>query len=679
MPRKLSGAAHPPPALNGNGRVRNGNGHGAQPNGSNGAGLPPVPDPPTRRRLRRPWLWALAVLGAILVLLLSLEAAYGRSILPGVNVQGVAVGSLSPAAADKVVERRLGEYAEMPLLIRYGERSWQTTPAELGVTFDVGATTARAYQVGKELNPLSRFGGQFLGLIGQVDVRPAYSLDGQSWREMTDSLAAQIDIPYRDAAVSLEGGQFRVTNATPGLVVDREALAQRLRDRLDRLSAEPIEVPVKEAPPQVSAADIDALREPLAAATARPILLTFAERSLSYESGVLKQKQVDRGWTLDSARLAALVTVRQVDGKATIAIDRERARKLAAEIAPQVEQEARDAKLAFTSSGIYPLQISQPRRTLDVDAFVAELEQALASGDANRTLALPVVEQKATVAVEDIDRMGLRELIYTTTVGYANSTADRAHNLALGAELLTGTVLAPGQLFSFNATVGNTTAERGFKLGYAILNNQTSPDYGGGICQVSTALFQAVLQAGLQIEERHPHAYRIKNYETAGLIGADATVYYPYVDFRFRNNTDHYVLIQASAEGGRVTVSLYGTKPGWKVSFDAQEDNVKRADKKEVKQGTDQLPKGVEIQVESPEDGADILLTRTVTRANGEATRYLAWSRYRPQGNVKLIGTGQSGAGAPSSSSGSGASRGGGNGENPRATNTSSSPPKPRG
>src|SRR5205085_743367 len=127
-----------------------------------------------------------------------------------------------------------------------------------------------------------------------------------------------------------------------------------------------------------------------------------------------------------------------------------------------------------------------------------------------------------------------------------------------------GVLIAPGQVFSFSKAIGEVSSFTGYKQAYVIENGKTVLGDGGGVCQVSTTLFRAALNAGLPIVERHPHAYRVQYYEEDSGPGIDAAVYVPSVDLKFKNDTGHHILIQAYAdvENLRLTFDLYGANDG---------------------------------------------------------------------------------------------------------------------
>ncbi len=150
--------------------------------------------------------------------------------------------------------------------------------------------------------------------------------------------------------------------------------------------------------------------------------------------------------------------------------------------------------------------------------------------------------------------MGIHDVVssYTTTYG---GTPGRLNNVQVVAKLIDGALVKPGGTFSFNGTTGERTAAKGFQEAPVIINGELKNGLGGGICQVSTTVFNAAYEAGVPITERTNHALYISHYP----LGRDATVNYPDLDLRFSNDTDHWLLVRTFVGSGSLTVNLYGT------------------------------------------------------------------------------------------------------------------------
>lgn len=167
---------------------------------------------------------------------------------------------------------------------------------------------------------------------------------------------------------------------------------------------------------------------------------------------------------------------------------------------------------------------------------------------------IPLKITKANVTINDIDSSAFRYKISTFSTTYDAGYRDRVNNLELAAGKINGTVLGPGETFSFNETVGKRTIEAGYTDAKIFLNGEVVDGTGGGICQISTTLYNAVLLANLQVTDRRNH-----NYTTSYVkAGRDATVVYGAVDFKFQNNRKYPIKIEATVSGGVATFNIYG-------------------------------------------------------------------------------------------------------------------------
>ncbi len=168
-------------------------------------------------------------------------------------------------------------------------------------------------------------------------------------------------------------------------------------------------------------------------------------------------------------------------------------------------------------------------------------------------LRIPVVLTKTEPVINEEQLKIMGELASFTT-WYNVNEVDRSHNLRLAADTVNTTAIPPGEVFSFNRIVGERTYERGYRDALIINNGVFEPGLGGGICQVSSTIYNAVLRAGLEIVERHNHALAV----TYVPLGHDATIAYGLQDFKFKNNTNYPIYIRAMAESGGLTVNIYG-------------------------------------------------------------------------------------------------------------------------
>ena len=174
----------------------------------------------------------------------------------------------------------------------------------------------------------------------------------------------------------------------------------------------------------------------------------------------------------------------------------------------------------------------------------------------SETYTIPLKTLYPDVTTNEIGTEAFPDKLATYSTSYASSNANRSTNIALAASKINGTVLMPGEEFSFNGTVGKRTAANGFKTATVYSNGQVTTDYGGGICQVSSTLYNTVLKANLEITNRVNHTFTVGYVP----IGLDATVSWGSPDFKFKNNRSYPIKIVATTSNKRLTISVFGLK-----------------------------------------------------------------------------------------------------------------------
>ncbi|MEA2056749.1 MAG: VanW family protein [Patescibacteria group bacterium] len=213
-------------------------------------------------------------------------------------------------------------------------------------------------------------------------------------------------------------------------------------------------------------------------------------------------------------------------------------------------------------------QAPQPGFVLDeketAKKLISLLPQVEKSSETTLQGKLIVIQKDPEIALDKTNDLGINELIGFGDSYYQHSITSRIHNVNITANKLSLHIVKPDEKFSFNKTIGEISSNTGYKPAYIIKDRRTILGDGGGVCQVSTTLFRALLDAGLDITKRLPHSYRVSYYELDRKPGFDATVYAGDVDLRFINDTNHHLLIHSTADSQNLymKVEIYGTKDG---------------------------------------------------------------------------------------------------------------------
>ncbi len=188
----------------------------------------------------------------------------------------------------------------------------------------------------------------------------------------------------------------------------------------------------------------------------------------------------------------------------------------------------------------------------------------MSSAPADKNIDLIVIRRQPVITMESLNALGLTSLLGTGTSSFSGSHKSRIHNIQVGAEKFNGLIIKPGEEFSFDDNLGEVGPKQGYLPELVIKQGKTIPEYGGGLCQVSTTVFRAAINAGLKITERHPHAFPVKYYNPQGF---DATIYPPSPDLKFINDTPNNILLQSKIEGNKLTFEIYGTSDNREVKI----------------------------------------------------------------------------------------------------------------
>jgi vancomycin resistance protein YoaR len=571
--------------------------------------------------------------------LVSYEITSWNRVKPGVAVLDVPVGGLTLHEAQAKLEPTTLAILDQPLQVQLDQHTWTTSARQLGVHLDPGVLAQSAYAVGRDSAPLSVLQTQVDVLRDGVDVPVSGQADGAELDNLVSQIAAQVDHPAVDAHLALHAeGTIEFTPSATGLQVDqvatRGAIAQALVSGQTQVT--PITQTLQPAvtTDQVSAAH-DQLQKVL---NPQPLQLTAAEYAR----------------TLAPSDIQQLITLNQPSGSdpASVTVNTDALQPVVDDITHSVNQDAVNARFTWNGKQLSVIRPSQPGRSVDAQATTDALTAAILAGA--RSVDLPVATDTPSVTADDGAKLGIHDLIESSTTSFAGSVPEKAYNIKLAAQRLNGVVVPPGATFSFNDEVGPTTLEAGFQWGFGLTTGDnggahTVPSVAGGICQVATTLFQPVFWSGYQIEERYWHLYWIPAYTSKNVVGLDATVDEDAgLDFKWINPTNNYVLIQSSTDADHVTFSLYGTKPDWKVQVDpAVITNRVSPDTTPEVEAEPLLPWGRVIPVETARDGFTVVISRHVLAPDGSTLRDLSLkSIYQPGRNVTLVGSGN----APNSS-----------------------------
>lgn len=317
-----------------------------------------------------------------------------------------------------------------------------------------------------------------------------------------------------------------------------------------------------------------------------------------------------------------------------IMLNKEKLYKLLDEITKEVGFLPEDATFQVLSNDTIKIIPAQEGVGVDKQQVYRDLLTALNKKEKTLTINLSLETLKPKRTTQEVEAMGLEGLLAAYATTFDASNYSRAYNIRVAAAALDGLILPPGQEVSFNKVVGPRSFETGYKNAPIIINNQLVEGSGGGVCQVSTTLYNAVLLANLEVITRTSHSLPV-NYVP---LGRDATVAYGAIDLRFRNNTESYLLIKSFVNGGRLTFKIYGNT-AYKVPVNINTIIKKVFEPKVIYEEDPNLKKGEKVIRQKGIRGYQVAAERVVLE-NGQIKREpLPGSLYHPLNQIVAVGT----------------------------------------
>lgn len=304
-----------------------------------------------------------------------------------------------------------------------------------------------------------------------------------------------------------------------------------------------------------------------------------------------------------------------------------------------------DAVFKFENNKVLEFQPAQDGIVVNQqelkNLIIQSIPKIIESSDKTIEVIVPISSTKPSIKNDDVNDLGIKELLGRGVSSFRHSSATRNENITKGTSIVNRILVAPGDTFSFVKSLGEVSLEAGYKKAYIIRNGKTELDVGGGICQVSTTFFRAMLDAGLDIIERQAHAYRVSYYEEDSKPGYDATVFIPSPDLKFVNDTGHYVLIQNILDmtNRRLTYEIYGTSDGRKSEISNYHQWGYSPAPPDVWIDDPTLPVGKTIQDEHAIPGLKTAFDWTVTKDGQVLHKKTFTSNYVPWAAVYRRGT----------------------------------------
>jgi vancomycin resistance protein YoaR len=535
----------------------------------------------------------------VLVLGLVIDSAlYHNKVHRGVSVSGHDLGGLTPEKAKATLDQLVADAAKTPITLSSGSASWSVLPADAGTKIDTAATVSDAMDVSRRSNFVVDLVRRLTLHFKHKDIPLRGTIDNAKMDQVLAGIARSINVEPVNPGLVINGSNIGIVEGKTGRVVDQTKLRDYLKTLLLSLRSAKLDVPMVTKEPAMTVQDSQHALQQAKTMISAPVRLTYSDHS----------------WTLTPEQIISSMdfSSEEKNGVASL-VSFLSAEKLAGFLGPVSDAvQTKPTNATFGSDGEKAWVIDAVSgKKLDAEKTAQALTTAALSAD-NRTAKVVVATAEANRTTDEAKAMGIKDKLGSFSTRW-EGTSERQVNVRITTKYASDVILAPGELYDFDEQIGPRTPERGYKMAPGIVAPGKLDDvFGGGICQVSTTLFNAVFFAGLDVVERVNHSIFIDHYPK----GRDATVTANGANLRFRNDTSNYILIRGSSNGITTTFVIYGTDDGRTVSYTTSGfyDEVART---EVTTLSPDLGTGTSLLTTSGQPGRKIKVVRTVKAANG--------------------------------------------------------------
>ncbi|HBB03230.1 MAG: VanW family protein [Candidatus Peregrinibacteria bacterium GW2011_GWF2_38_29] len=563
--------------------------------------------------------------GAILIILMIVAAViFGGK--PSYVIAGVLVEDVNSAQKQEEIAVKVKNFQDKKIQITYNDKAVYISPSDIGAEIDLNET----------INKLRR--SNRIGFFVDPIYTPLENKFDQA--KLTDFIKNEFKDDIREmkeARIVVNKGNFEIVKEQEGSKLDEKKLADDIKSKLEKASEEIINLNFIKTPPTILSEDLSVNFERIKTALGKSIAVKYDQKPYpfypkTFLDAVFFQKEYKL--ITDDA-----VAGQFVGSGIKIKLNSELVKKsFITNIAQEIDKKANPVKIYKDKSEKIVIEgHGDVGEEVDQDKLIELLE--IAMNENVQIVKIPIIQTSPEVSIsEDLQALGIKELIGTGHTSYYNSPKNRIHNIANGVAKFNGVLIKPDEIFSFNKTLGRVDETTGYLKELVIRPEGTVPEYGGGLCQVSSTMYRAAIYAGLPIIERSPHSYAVTYYSQIGGHGLDATIYPGVHDLKFKNDTGAHILVQSYTDSLEAYYKFYGTSDGRKVAMDGPYlGNYKDALKEEIIK-TVSLAPGEKKMIEHAGKGFDAVWYRTITYISGLSSKETIFSQYRPTANRYNVG-----------------------------------------
>ncbi|NJK79139.1 MAG: vanomycin resistance protein VanB, partial [Chloroflexaceae bacterium] len=587
-----------------------------------------------RRLLLLPIVLLVLLAGLASITLYTFDQHFANRIYPNISIRGIDVGEMTADEAHTAVTEQYTNFLTQPMTLTYRGQTWTPAAADIGVSLEVARAVQEAVAAGRDndlLNNLREFGAIWQG---GLEIPLHITVDTATMQAYIVARAAEIERPAVDAQFVLQDAQPVAIPSVAGRQVLVNETVADMTAALQSLEPQSAVLRTRELLPLLGDGKVAAVQ---------------AEVDALLQASVVLIGQNEQRWEWTPDQLAQLITVRRIVGKDGVSPDLElnfdnvRLREWIAAVVEESGYGGTKPRVDWNGGNLVITEPGANQWRVDGEQTAQMILAALDAKATDRTIELPYVESEPPINASNLAQLGITTLLAVGQSDFTGSAAYRITNIQAGMRLLDDILLAPGEEFSFNNTVGSIDASNGFVEGYAIIQNRTQLEWGGGICQDSTTIFRAAFWAGLPFTERWGHSFYISWYDRYGYgsygdgPGMDATIFTGGPDLRFVNDTGNWILIQTGVDVGSALaeVRIYGAPSDRTVELIGPRIyDRKPAPSDPVFVASSDIARGGRRQSDTARGGMSIGFTRVVLEGGTETRRDNFTTVFKPWPNI---------------------------------------------
>jgi len=541
----------------------------------------------------------------------------------GVTFLGENLGGKTFTEAKMIVDQKSISVVSEKIDI-VSDKKYNLSLAETGLTIDTKTTIDSITSTFRTQNILRNNTGMLSVLRNEVKVMPIVVWKDDSFDQIIKTINNESSFTKaKPAEYQVNSGEITIIPSVSGYVIDEDLLKNELISVISGKNS--IKVPLTLIEPAFRTINAEESLE-------KAKILLNVDILLKYDLTTYK---------IDGEDFVTWVAIYKNLDAYKIEPNGDKYLTFFEKISKSIDREVKNPILKIEGDRVTEFVPPTDGRKLDSVETLAKITQAVNNlKNDEKSVSLDLVVRVTKPEDFENNQYGIREFLARGVSDFSGSSSGRIHNIKLASSRINGSLVAPGEEFSFNRRLGDISRANGYQSAYVIENGKTVLGDGGGVCQVSTTAFRAALFAGLEITARSPHAYRVGYYEKLGFKpGLDAAIYYPNLDFRFKNNTSKHILISAYVVGTRLTFDIYGTSDERQVTIsEPVVTNIKPAPEPRY-QDDPTLPRGTTKQVDFAASGATSKFSQTVVQGGETIINKQFTSVFRPWQAVFLVGT----------------------------------------